>query len=54
VDAEWKDKLPEQQQQEIDMLDFGVAVEENSRLSCQIKMVDELDGLKVTLAPESL
>lgn len=54
VDAEWKDKLPEQQQQEIDMLDFGVAVEENSRLSCQIKMDEELDGLKVTLAPDSL
>lgn len=54
IDAEWTDKLPDRQQQEIDMLDFGVAVEENSRLSCQIKLTDELDGLKVTLAPESL
>jgi len=54
VDDAWLAKLPEQQQQEIEMLDFGVAVQENSRLSCQIKMTDELDGLKVTLAPDSL
>ena len=51
---EWLTRLPEQQTQEIEMLDFGVAVQENSRLSCQIKMTDELDGLQVTLAPESL
>jgi 2Fe-2S ferredoxin len=54
IDEAWADKLPAAQQQEIDMLDFGVAVQENSRLSCQIKMNAELDGLKVTLAPESL
>ncbi len=54
VDDAWTDRLPAAQQQEIDMLDFGVAVQENSRLSCQIKMNAELDGLKVTLAPESL
>jgi 2Fe-2S ferredoxin len=54
VADDWLTRLPEQQQQEIEMLDFGVAVQENSRLSCQIKMTDELDGLKVTLAPESL
>ncbi len=54
VDEAWADKLPAAQQQEIDMLDFGVAVQENSRLSCQIKMTPEIDGLKVTLAPESL
>ena len=46
--------LPAAQQQEVDMLDFGVAVQENSRLSCQIKMNAELDGLTVTLAPDSL
>jgi 2Fe-2S ferredoxin len=54
VDEAWVDRLPAAQQQEIDMLDFGVAVQENSRLSCQIKMNAELDGLQVTLAPESL
>ena len=54
VDEAWVARLPAAQQQEIDMLDFGVAVQENSRLSCQIKMNAELDGLTVTLAPESL
>jgi 2Fe-2S ferredoxin len=54
VDEAWVDRIPAAQQQEVDMLDFGVAVQENSRLSCQIKMNAELDGLQVTLAPESL
>lgn len=54
VDDTWVNRLPAAAQQEIDMLDFGVAVQENSRLSCQIKMTPEIEGLKVTLAPESL
>jgi 2Fe-2S ferredoxin len=54
VDEAWVDKLAPAEKQEIEMLDFGVAVQENSRLSCQIKMSGALDGLKVTLAPESL
>ena len=35
------------------MLDSAFEVEETSRLSCQIIMTEELDGLKVTLAPGS-
>lgn len=54
VADEWLGKLEPAAQQEVDMLDFGVAVQENSRLACQIKLTNELDGLKVTLAPESL
>lgn len=54
VDEAWVDKVPAAAQQEVEMLDFGVAVQENSRLSCQIKMTPELEGLKVTLAPDSL
>ena len=54
IDEQWVDRLPAAAQQEVDMLDFGIAVHENSRLSCQIKMTPEIDGLKVTLAPESL
>jgi 2Fe-2S ferredoxin len=34
------------------MLDFAEGVQENSRLSCQIKVSDDLDGLVVTM-PES-
>ena len=54
VDDAWLAKLPPQEKQEVEMLDFGVAVQENSRLSCQIIVSEELDGLQVTLAPESL
>lgn len=54
VDEDWLAKLPAAQQQEIDMLDFGVAVQDNSRLACQIRLSGDTDGLKVTLAPESL
>ena len=38
---------------EEDMLDQAFFVEDNSRLGCQIKMSDEMEGLKVTLAPVS-
>ena len=34
---------------EEDMLDFGYDVRKNSRLSCQIRVSDELDGLTVTV-----
>jgi 2Fe-2S ferredoxin len=36
---------------EQDALDLAPAVTDYSRLSCQILMSDELDGLRVTLAP---
>jgi len=45
--------LPEMSEDEEDMLDQAFYVEDNSRLGCQIYMKDELNGLKVTLAPES-
>jgi 2Fe-2S ferredoxin len=52
ADQAWWDKLPEQEEDEQDMLDLAVEVRPNSRLSCQIEFDDSLDGLKVTLAPE--
>jgi 2Fe-2S ferredoxin len=36
---------------EEDMLDFGYDIKPNSRLSCQIKITDALDGL-VVITPE--
>ncbi len=45
--------LPEQSDAELDMLDQAFFVQENSRLSCQIRLVDELDGLVVRLAPDA-
>ena len=50
VDEDWLDRLPEKRDEEEDMLDEVMDVQDNSRLSCQIIMSEELDGLKVTLA----
>jgi 2Fe-2S ferredoxin len=50
VDADWLDKVGAPSAEEEDMLDTVGDVRSNSRLSCQILMSDELDGLKVTLA----
>ena len=52
VDQEWLAKTGSRSAMEESMLDFAEGVEENSRLSCQIKVSDELDGLRVTM-PES-
>ena len=52
VDPEWLAKTGKPAAMEESMLDFAEAVQENSRLSCQIKVTDELDGLVVRL-PES-
>lgn len=52
VDDGWYEKLPAPSDAETDMLDMALAVEANSRLSCQITCSEEIDGIKVTLAPE--
>jgi len=52
VEDEWYEKLPPPSDAETDMLDMALAVEPNSRLSCQITCSDAIDGIKVTLAPE--
>jgi 2Fe-2S ferredoxin len=48
IDEAWREKVGEPSPMEEDMLDFGYDVRPNSRLSCQIKVTPELDGLKVT------
>lgn len=52
VDADWLPKLPAPGPDEGMMLDEAFEVRDTSRLSCQFKYADELDGLRVTLAPE--
>jgi ferredoxin, 2Fe-2S len=47
VDEAWREKTGGPSPMEEDMLDFGYDVRENSRLSCQIKVTDDLDGLIV-------
>jgi len=45
--------LPEKSDDEEAMLSEAFYVEDNSRLGCQIRMTEDLDGLEVVLAPES-
>lgn len=50
VDAPWTEKLPPASPDELDMLDFAASpVQPTSRLSCQIRLTPELDGLVVHL-----
>lgn len=49
VDEAWSEKTGEPSPMEEDMLDFAFDVRPNSRLSCQIKLTDALDGLVVHL-----
>ena len=52
VDPAWTDKTGAPSAMEESMLDFAEAVEPNSRLSCQIKVTEALDGLIVRM-PET-
>lgn len=52
VDEAWLEKVGQAEGMETSMLDFAENVQDNSRLSCQITVSDELDGLVVT-TPES-
>jgi 2Fe-2S ferredoxin len=48
VAEDWREKVGPPSPMEEDMLDFGYDVRPNSRLSCQIKVSNELDGLVVS------
>ena len=52
VDPAFADKLPPMSEDENDLLDSSDHRNDQSRLSCQIPFSDELDGLRVTIAPE--
>jgi 2Fe-2S ferredoxin len=49
IDEPWREKTGEASPMEQDMLDFGYDVRESSRLSCQIKVREDLDGLVVRI-----
>ena len=48
VDEHWLNKIKKAEEAEIDMIDMAHEPKTNSRLSCQIIVSDELDGLVVT------
>lgn len=49
IDPNWQPKTGNKTDMEETMLDFAEAVEETSRLACQIKVTDALDGIVVRL-----
>lgn len=52
VDPAFMDRLPAAVEEENELLDSSMHRTPTSRLSCQLKWTDALDGLRVTLAPE--
>ena len=49
VEEKWFNKIPKAEDAEIDMIDMAFEPKKNSRLSCQIIVSDELDGLTVSI-----
>jgi len=52
IDQDWVEKTGTADEMEQSMLDFADDVKDNSRLSCQIRITDEFDGLSVRM-PET-
>ena len=52
IDEKWTNKLKNMDDDEESMLDQAFDVKNNSRLSCQIDLSEELDGLEIEIAPD--
>ena len=52
VSDEWINKISKPEDAEIDMIDMAYEPKKNSRLSCQLIVSEELDGLIVTTPPK--
>ena len=48
VEEKWLEKIPKAEDAEVDMIDMAFEPKKNSRLSCQIIVTDEFEGLTVT------
>lgn len=53
VNSDWFGRLPEASDDEEDMLDLAAGVTRTSRLSCQIVLTGEMDGMEVRIPGES-
>ncbi|WP_086734257.1 2Fe-2S iron-sulfur cluster-binding protein [Erythrobacter colymbi] len=53
VAADWFERLSPASEEEEDMLDFAAGARRTSRLSCQIELTAEMDGLTVTVPATS-
>ena len=47
IDEKWRDRIESADAVELEMLDFAYMRAEGSRLTCQIKVVDDMDGLLI-------
>jgi 2Fe-2S ferredoxin len=54
VNSDWVGKLPAREDMEEDMLDFAYEPNERSRLTCQIQVTPELDGLVLQLPEKQI
>ena len=54
VAPDWVEKLPAREDMEQDMLDFAYEPNERSRLTCQIQVTAELDGLVVRMPEKQI
>ena len=52
IEGDWKEKLPKIENEEESMLDQAFHVTSQSRLGCQIEYNNNINGIKLTLAPE--
>ena len=48
VEEKWFNKIPKAEEAEVDMIDMAFEPKKNSRLSCQLIISEELNGLTVT------
>lgn len=53
VGSEWFGKLPPASEEEEDMLDFAAGVQPTSRLSCQIELTQDIDGMELVVPDEA-
>ena len=54
VNPDWVEKLPAREDMEVDMLDFAYEPNERSRLTCQVKVTPEMDGLVLQLPEKQI
>ncbi|MCY3815970.1 MAG: 2Fe-2S iron-sulfur cluster-binding protein [Gammaproteobacteria bacterium] len=52
IDSAWRDRLPPRSPEEEELLSELEYFTESSRLTCQLRFSEELDGLTLTIAPE--
>ena len=54
VEENWFNKIPKAEDAEVDMIDMAYEPKKNSRLSCQLIVSDEIDGLIVNLPEKQI